>query len=154
MATNNSTLYAKQISPTMGNRVPVTELQAKPKFLTVSYTMLGTEAAADVINLGILPEGAVIDPTLSSITGDGVATTCTIDVGDDDDTTAADADRYADGLDCAAAGIDLFSANASAARLTPYALQKDSVIKATFATLVTPVAGKKLLFRIGYLGAQ
>jgi hypothetical protein len=154
MSTVNSTIYAKQISPTMGNRVPVTDLQLKPKVATVLYTMLGTEAANDLINLCVLPEGAIVDPTHSSLTTDGVATTCTLSVGDTDDTTAAVADRYAVALNPAAAGHALFSSTAGAARLTPYALQKDTVIQAKFLTLVTPVAGKKLLFRIGYLGAQ
>ena len=152
MPTFNSTVYAKQLDPKMGNRVVPTLLCARVQFAEIAYTMLGTEAAADVINLCKLPEGAKIVPGLSNVTGDGIATTATMDIGDTDDTTAADVDRYADGLDVAAAGTDLFSAIAGVAQLTPYALQKDAIITATFATLNTPVAGKKLLFRIAYLG--
>lgn len=153
MATSNSTLYAKQIDPTMGNRATPKQLCAKLFFAVIQYTMLGTEAAADVINLVKLPQGAEIDPTESTVVSDGVATTATIDIGDDDTAgvgAAADADRYADGLDVAAAGIDRFSDIAAAARLTPYALGADSIIKLTFATMDTPVAGKKLTFRIAY----
>lgn len=151
--TRNSTTYAKQIDPTLGNRIAPRLLNSKTFFADLLYTMLGTEAQGDFINLLKLPEGAVIDPTLSSVVSDGIATTATLDIGDDDVLgvgTTADADRYADGLDVAAAGIDLFSANACAARLTPYALGADSLIICEFKTLVTPVAGKKLLFRIAY----
>lgn len=153
MATGNSTVYGKQIDPTMGNRLTPKQLCSKLFFAVIAYTMLGTEAQGDFLNLCKLPQGAEIDPTVSTVTGDGIATTATLDIGDDDVLgvgTTADADRYADGLDVAAAGIDLFSANACAARLTPYALGADSIIICEFKTLVTPVAGKKLLFRIGY----
>src|SRR5512136_365246 len=136
---------------TIGDRNNGLLKSSVPLFITAIYTMVGTEAATEYIELAKLQQGVRIDPTLSSITSEGVATTLTIDIGDDDVLgvgTTADADRYADGLDCAAAGIDLFSANACAARLTPYTLGSESIIKATFATLATPVAGKKLTFRI------
>lgn len=153
MATSNTTTYGKQIDPTMGNRLTPRELNSKTFFADIAYTMLGTEAQGDFLNLIKLPQAAVIDPTLSSVVTDGIATTATLDIGDDDDEgvgAAADADRYADGLDVAAAGVDLFSANAAAARLVPYKLSKDSIIKLEFKTLVTPVAGKKLLIRLAY----
>lgn len=153
MPTGNSAIYAKQLDPTLGNRLVPRELCSKTFFADIAYTMLGTEAQGDFLNLCKLPQGAVIDPTLSSVVGDGVATTCTIDIGDDDVLgvgAAADADRYADGLDVAAAGVDQFDANACAARLVPYALGADSIIVMEWKTLATPVAGKKLLFRIAY----
>jgi len=153
MATSNTTIYGKQIDPTMGNRLTPRELCSKTFFADIPYTILGTEAQGDFLNLIKLPQAAVIDPTLSSVVTDGIATTATLDIGDDDDEgvgAATDADRYADGLDVAAAGVDLFSANAAAARLVPYKLSKDSIIKLEFKTLVTPVAGKKLLIRLAY----
>ena len=153
MPTFNSTIYAKQILPTLGNRMQSPIFTLNVRTVEVIYTMLGTEAAADIINIVKLPQGAIIDPTLSSIVTDGIAGTATIDIGDDDTAgvgAAADVDRYADGLDVAAAGVDLFTANAAAARLTPYALGADSIIRATLVTLVTPVAARKLTFRIAY----
>jgi hypothetical protein len=153
MANSNSTVYATQIAPNIGDRLAVRSVNAKTFFADIAYTMLGTEAQGDTLNLVKLPQGAVIDPTLSSVVGDGIATTATLDIGDNDTLgvgAAADADRYADGLDVAAAGIDLFSANACAARLVPYALGDDAIIICEFKTLVTPVAAKKLLFRIAY----
>lgn len=156
MATFNSDIYAVQAAPTLRNRNTGREQNGLVMFADVLYEMDGTEAANDVVNLVRLPGGVKVDPTLSTVTGDGIATTATIDVGDDDAEgvgAAADVDRYADGLDVAAAGIDLFSANACAARLTPYVLSKESIIQAKFITLVTPVAGKKLRFRIAYVAA-
>jgi hypothetical protein len=154
MATTNSTIYAKQINPTMANRLTSPQaLSLNVRLFEFVYTMLGTETAADIINLVKLPLGAIIVPGLSSVTTDGIATTATIDVGDDDVLgvgAAADPDRYADGLNVAAAGVDLFDANACAARLTPYALGADAVITLTWATMDTPVAGRKLTFRIAY----
>lgn len=153
--TLNSTVYAVQIAPTLRSRLTPLQLCAGILIANVRYTMLGTEAQGDFVNLLRLPKGAQIVPSLSSVVTDGIATTATIDVGDDDALgtgLAADADRYADGLDVAAAGIDMFSANACAARLTPYSLgtDPDNAIIMEFKTLVTPVAGKILDFLIAY----
>jgi hypothetical protein len=149
--TRNSVLAALQADPVIGSRAEGLNASAETLFVTTTYTMLGTEAAGDFVRICKLPPRVMVDPTLSTITSEGVATTLTVDVGDDDDTgvgTAADADRYADGLDCAAAGIDLFSANACAARLTPYVTSKECWLIAELKTLVTPVADKKLTFRV------
>lgn len=154
MATTNSTVYAKQINPTMANRLTSPQsLSLNNRTFEFVYTMLGTETAGDVINLVKLPLGAIVDPTLSTVVNDGAATTLTIDVGDDDVLgvgTAADADRYCDGISVASAGITRFDSIASAARLTPYALGGDAAITLTWATVGTPVAAKKLTFRIVY----
>lgn len=151
MATGNSDIYAKQADPKMGNRVAASLVSAAVLFATAKYTMTGSEAAADIINIVKLPQGTTIIPGLCSVTGDGIATTATLDVGDDDDSDAADADRYADGLDVAASGTDLFTGIAGVAQQTPYTLGKDAIIQGTFATMATPVADKVLTFRIAYL---
>jgi hypothetical protein len=154
MATRNSDQAALQADPTLGNRAQGLKISGLLLIATSTYTMLGTEAAGDKINIVRLPMRAMVDPTYSTVVGDGIATTATLDVGDDDVLgvgAAADVDRYADGLDVAAAGIDKFDANACAARLTPYVLGSESWIIGTLVTLVTPVAGKKLVFRVGYI---
>lgn len=151
--TRNSVLAALQADPVIGSRAEGLTASATALFANSTYTMLGTEAAGDFVRICKLPPRAQVDPTLSSVTSEGVATTLTIDVGDDDDTgvgAVADADRYADGLDAAAAGVDLFSANACAARLTPYVTSKECWLIAELKTLATPVAGKKLVFRVCY----
>ena len=107
MATFESDIYAVQNVTTLRNRNAGRDQSAQVMFADALYTMLGTEAANDIINLVRLPGGVKVDPTLSSVTGDGIATTATIDVGDNDVLgvgAAADVDRYADGLDVAAAG--------------------------------------------------
>lgn len=149
----NSDIYPTMAAPAIGDRLAPTKVFGRFRQMVARYVMDGTEAANDIVNLGVLPKGAIIDPTLSSVVTDGIAATATIDIGDTDDAgvgAVADVDRYADGLDVAAAGIDLFSANACAARLTPYALGEEAIIQAKFITLVTPVAAKILEFRIGY----
>jgi hypothetical protein len=154
MATEYTELGALQNNPEIGNRAQGLKASGIILFATALYTMLGTEAAADKIRICKLPPRAQVDPTLSSVVSDGIATTATLDVGDTDDEgvgAVADVDRYADGLDVAAAGVDLFSAIAAAARLTPYVTSKECWLEGTFATLVTPVAGKKLQFRIAYV---
>jgi hypothetical protein len=151
--TRNSALAALQYDPVIGSRAEGLAASAFPAKVVTTYTMLGTEAAGDFVRICKLPPRARVDPTLSSITSEGVATTLTIDVGDDDDEgvgAQADADRYADGLDCAAAGVDLFSAIAASARLTPYVTSKECWLIAELKTLATPVAGKKLTFRVVY----
>ena len=154
MATENTDQAALQENPEIGSRAQGLKISGLLLIATSTYTMLGTEAAGDKINIVRLPMRAMVDPTHSTVVSDGIATTATLDVGDDDVLgvgAAADVDRYADGLDVAAAGIDKFDANACAARLTPYVLGSEAWIIGTLVTLVTPVAGKKLVFRVGYV---
>lgn len=154
MATENTDQAALQENPEIGSRAQGLKISGLLLIATSTYTMLGTEAAGDKINIVRLPMRAMVDPTHSTVVSDGIATTATLDVGDDDVLgvgAAADVDRYADGLDVAAAGIDKFDANACAARLTPYVLGSEAWLIGTLVTLVTPVAGKKLVFRVGYV---
>lgn len=141
-------------NPVIGNRAQGLKLTGIVLFATTIYTALGTEAAGEKVRLFKLPPRAMVDPTISSIVNDGFATTATVDIGDDDDEgvgAAADVDRYADGLDIAAAGIDRYSDIAAAARLTPYVTSKECWCEMTFATLNTPVAGKKIVNRTAYI---
>ena len=154
MATFNSDIFAKQASPTLGNRNAGVRENGDLRFLTATYTMTGDEEAGDKINIGKLPQGCIIDPSHSTVVTDGIAGTATLDVGDDDVAGVggvADVDRYADGLNVASAAVARFDSIAAPARLTPYALGDDAIIIGTLVTLVTPVAGRKLVFRIGYL---
>lgn len=151
MATFYSDLAAKQNSPTMGNRVEGVRASGTLHVATPTVTLESAVAANDVVNLIKLSENTIIIPELCHVYSDGVATTATIDIGDDDATTAVDADRYADGLNVAAAGYDAFtSGTAPAASASRYKLQAESWITATFATLATPTVGGKLHFVITY----
>jgi hypothetical protein len=154
MASSNSNIAAVQAAPNIGDWLEGRYVTGMLLIATVTVTMLGTEAAADTVKLVKLPKGAMVDPTFSTIVNEALATTATIDIGDDDTAgvgAAADADRYADGLDVAAAGIDRFDSIAAAARLTPYVLGAESWIILTWATMNTPVAGRKATIRLAYI---
>ena len=155
-STTAATIMGMQ--PEMNMSTAITTTATTMSFMaiiaTITVTMAGTEAANDTVRLIKLPKRAMVDPTHSSVVSEGVATTATIDIGDDDTAgvgAAADADRYADGLDVAAAGVDSFDSIAAAARLTPYVLGAESWIILTWATMNTPVAAKKLTVRLGYI---
>lgn len=135
-----------------GNQVNPAQFSRSIKLLEVVYTFVGTEAANDIVNLAWLPEGSEVVPHLCTVNSDGVASTATITVGDLDVAgvgTAVDADRYSTALDVAAAGNDAFTGGV--AFTTPYRLGADAWLSATFASMNTPVAGKKLTFRIAYV---
>jgi len=53
--------------------------------VTAIYQMYGNEAASDVINIYLAQPNTVVAPT-GSVSGSGVATTATLNVGDDDVT--------------------------------------------------------------------
>lgn len=154
MAVKYSDIGAIQLDPVIGTRADAIKVTGLLLIATITVTMVGDEAANDTVKLIKLPKRAMVDPTHSTVVSNGVATTATIDIGDDDVLgvgAAADPDRYADGLDVAAAGIDRFDSIAAAARLTPYILGSESWIILTWATMNTPVAATKLVIRLGYI---
>jgi hypothetical protein len=132
-------------------RVAGPSLFPRKRTIISTYTMVGTEAQNDVVCLAPLYQGETVLSHQSLVTSDGIATTATVDIGDDDPT--ADPDRYADGINVAAAGYDLFNANSAAAATAPRAVGTDCWLKLLFATLVTPVAGKKLRIITEVVGA-
>ena len=150
----DSNLAAVQAAPDIADRLDPIKVTGLLLIATITVTLTGAEAANDTVRLIKLPKRAMVDPTVSTVVSEGVATTCTIDIGDDDTAgvgAMADPDRYADGLDVAAAGIDRFDSIAASARLTPYILGAESWIILKYATLATPVADKKLTIRLGYV---
>jgi hypothetical protein len=160
-----ATFYADEIQGTtdlleatnLGDRIDGAIITPRLSIVVLTYTMDGDEAAADKIRLFRGKQGMMIFPTLSSVYSTAIATTATLDIGDLDALgvgAAADEDRYADGLDVAAAGLDVFSGTGTpAAVATPYRLGSDAWIECLFKTLVTPVAAKRLEFVITYGGA-
>jgi hypothetical protein len=77
------------------------------QFATILVELTADNVANDVINLIRLPDGARVLPQLSKVitTEDPNDGAFVVDIGD-----AADPDRYADGLDLAAVGLDDFLA--------------------------------------------
>lgn len=52
--------------------------------VTAIYQMYGNEVANDVINVYLAQPGTMVDPANSTVTTTGIATTATLDIGDDD----------------------------------------------------------------------
>jgi hypothetical protein len=110
-------------------------------------TITTDETAGSTIKLVELPPGSVVLPELCQIlvTDDFADAAATIDIGD-----SGDADRYADGVDCAAVGIKYFLTPAFPAGFATRkgtdavasATQPGNVILATIATNATPAAGE------------
>ena len=150
MATLYSAVAAKQNSPS--GKTPLDARDVLPEFKRVkyTYTFTGAEAASDVIYIVKLPPGCAIQPRNSEVYGDAVAGTATITVGDYSAVTGLviDADRYSTSLNVAAAGWDVFTSGDAEAN--PFTTTVETWITATLATLVTPVAGKKLDFYLAF----
>ena len=157
MATVYTTQGAIIAAPTASNRLAADQLGNEIQYAYGQYVVTAALAADDVIRITRLPQGARIIPHLSQVDSDGVgATTATIKIGDLDVTSAgvdaSDDDRYGAALDVNAAGKDLFdSSTRGVASNNSYALQSESWITATVATLTgTATADRVLTFRIAY----
>lgn len=136
----DSDIAAKQRNPESGNRNdPIAEL-ASVVVMQPIYTMLGTESAGETVLLCKCPPRHKLLEDLSNVANDGMATTATVDIG-----TIAVPDRYADGLDTAAAGRDEFGVTGDdEVDNSVESDEADRFIVLKFATLATPVAGKKV----------
>lgn len=125
------------------------------QLITAVYTMVGTEAANDIIYIARVPQGVVVDPT-SSIASNGIAAAATVTIGDTDTkvaTVTADASRYSGAIDPHAASTTPVQFASGTTLAVPSEIVDDWVwLTATFATMTTPVAGKVLVFRIRLSG--
>lgn len=131
---------------------PVLELGTASEIVSV-YTFTGAEAQGDVIYVARLGTGAVVDPVRSSIAGNGVGTTCQVQIGDTDTvggTQAASATRYSAAVVVAAdmSATTGVSYAGGTALITPIeTTDADVWLTATLSVLTVPVAGKVLVFR-------
>ena len=115
-------------------------------YALATYTLLGTEAANDTLQLLDLPIGCELVPQLSTVICADPGTTLTLDIGD-----SGDADRYADGIVLSAGGIVNFaSATVPAAVATPYLVSTLTRVVALVASAATLTATTKLVFTIAY----
>lgn len=155
MPTFNSPRYASQVGSAGGSPAsgyPLAKLSAgKKRIAVVPYTLAGTEAASDIINLIRLKPGAVVIPSESRIVCEDPGTALTIDVG-----FASNDDALCDGAALTTAHDVTFtsaaSVTATAQQYVPAALAVgDEVIFATVRTATSLTAGAKLLFLIAYL---
>lgn len=155
MATFNSTRYTSQVGTAGGSPAsgyPLAKFaNGKHRISVVPYTLAGTEAANDIINLIRLKAGAVVVPCECRILCEDPGTALTIDIG-----FASNDDALLDGAALTTAHDVSFtgapSVTATAAQYNPTALAVgDEVIFATVKTATSLTTGAKLLFLISYL---
>ena len=142
MATLNTATYLLQV-PSRANparRIGPNVVGAQISVAQVSYTLTGSEAAADVLNICILPPGAIPLPALSSVASADPGTALVLDIGTD-----ADTDALADGIVLSAGGVIPFAGATlplAVGAVTPTALVADTATGTTgntrvYATVVT-----------------
>lgn len=153
MATFESTFYATQ-KPTRANtsrQAAANTASGDIEVAQFSYTLAGTEAANDVIILGILPVGAIVVPALCSVYSADPGTTLTLDVGYENNT-----DAFADGIVLSAGGEIKFNSGTAPSALTPEPITDtgttypDGTVLATVASANTLTASVVLYFTIAY----
>jgi hypothetical protein len=151
MAIKNSALYTQQAQVVggFGARASAASVTAMVMFMHATYTCDGTELANDLINIGILPEGAIAIPDLFRVSTDGVggtgATVATIGDPLDDDRYSATAVPIS-----GVASVGVTQTNAVA--VTPVAVPLGGEVIQAKLGLASGAftVGKKISFRIAY----
>jgi hypothetical protein len=143
--------------------------------VTAIYQMYGNEVANDLVNLYLIQPGEQINPTEGSISGSGIATTATVQIGDDDTTgfglvskttlpLGADPARYANNLNVATGQTNPIELSGGNSLTDPYQIGTTAVetspaggqvagawVQLKFLTLATVVPGKVLVVRLQIL---
>jgi len=107
MAIWQSSLYTTQV-PALGKSEAVQyplakNARGKLRIVQIPYTLVGTEAANDLIYLTMLQPGDRVLPQYSKVTGQNPGTTLTIQIGD-----SVTVNRYSGTLTLSGAATDLF----------------------------------------------
>jgi hypothetical protein len=153
MATFETSHYAasKPDRTNSSRLAPANVASGQVEFAVIPYTLAGSEAANDIINLGILPEDVIPVPQLSRVVCSAdPGTTLTLDIG-----TADNTDGWADGIvlssggvvECASATMPAWLA---ATALVPDSGKGDAVVYATVASANTLTAAVVLYFVLAY----
>lgn len=147
MATYQTNVAALQL-PALGKdwkRAAGVKVTGDVGIAFATYTLLGTETAADFIEIVNLPDGTRVLPHLCKIVAEDPGTALSGTVGD-----AVDPDRYSTALALDAGGVFDF-AGATDGALEPYLnLDNTSILfDITVATALT--AGKKVTFYIAFV---
>lgn len=130
-------------SPTIGNRGAAT-LFGELAIVEDVYTLLGTETAAETIQIGQkIPEGWVPVKELSYVVAEDPGTALTLDIG----WEGGDTDGLADGLDIAAGGTFPLSSATGVFGVDPVASSGTNLI-ATMSANDTLTAGNQIRFKI------
>lgn len=155
MPTFTTTAYDQQ-KTTRTNPVRLADanvVSGDVEFAVIPYTLAGTEAAADIIQLCVLPAGVIPVPQLSSVTAntDPSANTLLLDIG-----TADDPDGWANAIVLSTGGKVECTSGTMPAWLLPTPLVADTgsgnaIVYATIDTASgVPDAGDILYFTLAY----
>lgn len=148
MAASDTTYYSNQTGSN-GDTVVKTYPKAQNiYFVRIPYTLGGSEAATDTFNIYRARIGWKLIPELSKVIHDDGGTTLTLDIGD-----AADADRYANGVDLAtAAGVEQFCDPAIPDAVpNPYAIEEaNRDIVGTYATAASPTSDADVVIVLAF----
>jgi hypothetical protein len=153
MADFNSNIITKTLAVDSGRQgaglVDGDDVTGVVLIATASYTLSGSEAANDTIQLVDLPVGSVVLPQNSYCTTSAdPGTTLTFSVGD-----AGSATRYANGIVLSAGGsVSLTNTNIPTAAVTPYRITTATGQRliATVASAASLTAAVKVVFTIAY----
>jgi hypothetical protein len=153
MATFESTIYAAQKSDRANtSRLPApNQAGGGVQFAVVPIALDDSVLANDIIDLCILPAGAIPIPGMSSVDCEATSTADPVDLSVDVGY-ASNPDALADGIALGAGGSVLFTSGTMPAdALVPAGLAStDTTIYATVASVDTPVDGAVIVFKIAY----
>ena len=156
MATYETAVYAAQ-KPTRANPSrlsPQLSSSGSVEFAVIPYALKGTEVVGELINLCVLPAGAIPLPQLSGVScGADPGTTLTLDIG-----TAADPQGWADGIILSNGGHVSATSAGAVTWLNPTPLVADAgwensgsaVVSAKFDTVSALTAAVNLYFLLAY----
>jgi hypothetical protein len=145
MPTFNTPIHTAQVAA-LADSSKLVSPTGTLEFKQFPYTLVGTEAANDIINITRLPLGAVVVPSLCSVTAEDPGTTLTLDIG-----TAENPDGLADGIVLSSGGQVAFtSATMPADALTQTRLASQ-LVYATVASAASLTANAKLCFNLAWM---
>lgn len=152
MATYNSDLATYQAStdPTTRNAFPPVQ-NAHTNQIDVTYTLTGSEATGDLINLAAIPAGVRIIPEKISVFCADPGTTLKLDIGDTDASTAADDNRYVAALDVSAGGFFWGGSAPGVAVTTRYTTASSCWLQAKVNTAATLTAAVVIRITVPYV---
>jgi hypothetical protein len=130
------------------NRAEGKDLTGNVVYAKCSFTTTATTAAGDVLHLALLPKGAVVIPSLSSISTEDLGTDISVKIGDKD--TTADDDRYSTAVSLATAGAKAFVDGVAGPN--PHALASEAWVTATIvdAGTISVTSGQDLTVWLAY----
>ncbi len=147
-----ATLYSTQITNDMANPPVRGEFNRNGSALRCKlgkYTLSGSEASGDVLQMVTIPKGAIVNRHLSYMEWEDPGTTFTVELGD-----GVDADRYASTWDIKAASattvVTLEEAVGVAVYHEEYEYTAEDTIDLTLTSVGTPTAGQDINLFIVY----